>query len=69
MSDTLKLAEDLCVLVTAGASGIGLAIAETLANAGARIHVCDISEQALDRCATTHAGWKLSHCDVSVEYL
>lgn len=67
MPETPELAKDLRVLVTAGASGIGLAIAETLANAGARIHVCDISEQALETCATTHPDWKVSQCDVSNE--
>ncbi len=35
------------VLVTAGGSGIGRAIAETFIAAGARVHVTDISEQAL----------------------
>ncbi|UEM19189.1 SDR family oxidoreductase [Skermanella mucosa] len=37
------------VLVTAGASGIGLAIAKTLAEAGAKVHVCDVDEAALGR--------------------
>jgi NAD(P)-dependent dehydrogenase (short-subunit alcohol dehydrogenase family) len=35
------------VLVTAGAGGIGRAIAETFADAGARVHVCDVSTEAL----------------------
>lgn len=35
------------VLVTAGAGGIGFAIAETLSRLGARIVVCDISDEAL----------------------
>lgn len=35
------------VLVTAGASGIGLAIAERCLAAGADVHVCDIDAQAL----------------------
>ena len=65
MSETLGLDAGLRVLVTAGASGIGLAIAETLATAGAQIHVCDISERALEECATAHSDWGISHCDVS----
>ena len=35
------------VLVTAGASGIGRAIAEVLLDAGAKVHICDIDEAAL----------------------
>ena len=55
------------VLVTAGASGIGLAIAETFAREGARLHICDISEQALNKCATEHSDWGTTLCDVSQE--
>ena len=36
------------VLITAGAGGIGLAIAERLALHGARLFVCDVSDEALD---------------------
>ncbi|MCB1494970.1 MAG: SDR family oxidoreductase [Bauldia sp.] len=36
------------VLITAGAGGIGLAIAGRLARHGARIFVCDVSDEALD---------------------
>jgi NAD(P)-dependent dehydrogenase (short-subunit alcohol dehydrogenase family) len=35
------------VVVTAGAAGIGFAIAETLAQLGARLVICDISDEAL----------------------
>ncbi len=35
------------VVVTAAASGIGKAIAEAYLAAGARVHICDISEAAL----------------------
>ena len=40
-------AKGLRVLVTAGAAGIGLAIAKTFKEHGARVHVCDIDDQAL----------------------
>jgi len=40
-------AKGLRVLVTAGAAGIGLAIARTFRDAGARVFVCDVDEQAL----------------------
>jgi NAD(P)-dependent dehydrogenase (short-subunit alcohol dehydrogenase family) len=36
------------VLVTAGAAGIGKAFAETFANAGAKVFICDIDRAALE---------------------
>ena len=36
-------------LVTAGATGIGLVIARTFAEHGARVHICDIDRTALQR--------------------
>jgi NAD(P)-dependent dehydrogenase (short-subunit alcohol dehydrogenase family) len=38
----------LRVLVTGGGSGIGLTIAQAFVEAGARVHVCDASQEALD---------------------
>ena len=40
-------ARDLRVLVTAGATGIGRAIAKTFADAGAKVFVCDVDDNAL----------------------
>jgi NAD(P)-dependent dehydrogenase (short-subunit alcohol dehydrogenase family) len=40
-------AKEMRVLVTAGAAGIGRAIAQTFLDHGARVHVCDIDERAL----------------------
>ncbi len=40
-------ATGLRVLVTAGAAGIGRAIAHTFVDNGARVHVCDVDEAAL----------------------
>jgi len=42
-------ADGLRVLVTAGAAGIGRAIAATFLEHGARVHVCDIDEPALSK--------------------
>ncbi|MDQ2963898.1 MAG: SDR family oxidoreductase [Pseudomonadota bacterium] len=41
-------ARGLRVLVTAGAAGIGKAFAETFADAGARVFICDVDQAALD---------------------
>jgi NAD(P)-dependent dehydrogenase (short-subunit alcohol dehydrogenase family) len=41
-------AQGLRVLVTAGAAGIGRAIAKTFLDHGARVHVCDVDRAALD---------------------
>ena len=59
---------DQRVLVTAGASGIGHAIAATLSRLGARVAICDISDSLLDEAqksiAPAHATLK---ADVSRE--
>ncbi|MCB0188297.1 MAG: SDR family NAD(P)-dependent oxidoreductase, partial [Caldilineaceae bacterium] len=41
----------LRVLVTAGAGGIGRAIAGTFHQQGAKVHTCDVNEAALQAAA------------------
>jgi NAD(P)-dependent dehydrogenase (short-subunit alcohol dehydrogenase family) len=41
----------LRVLITAGAGGIGRAITDVFHQAGARVHICDVSPSALDDAA------------------
>ena len=53
------------VLVTAGASGIGLAIAEAFATDGARVHVGDVDADALRRATAASERISGSVCDVS----
>jgi len=45
-------ARGLRVLVTAGAAGIGKAFAETFADAGAKVFICDVDQAALDAFRT-----------------
>ena len=40
------------VMITAGGSGIGWAIAKAFADSGARVHICDIDKRALDNVNT-----------------
>lgn len=53
------------VLVTAGASGIGLAIAHAFAAGGARVHIADINEQAIREATKDNSGITGSVADVS----
>jgi NAD(P)-dependent dehydrogenase (short-subunit alcohol dehydrogenase family) len=62
-----KLAEGQRVLVTAGAAGIGRAIVEALAAAGARVHLCDVDETALAAVAQALPAAHASHADVADE--
>ena len=54
-------------LVTAGASGIGLAIAEALIAGGARVHICDVSGDFLAEFRKSHAVAGASRADVASE--
>ncbi|MBK4735267.1 SDR family oxidoreductase [Noviherbaspirillum pedocola] len=56
----------LRVLVTAGASGIGAAVARAFLETGARVHVCDIDRSALDRLITETPEISASMADAAV---
>ncbi len=53
------------VLVTAGAAGIGLAIARKFVAAGARVHLCDIDRNALERTRQELPDVGTSEADVA----
>ncbi|CAG9183328.1 SDR family oxidoreductase [Cupriavidus pinatubonensis] len=55
------------VLITAGASGIGLAIVDAFVLAGARVAVCDVSPESLEALALRHPIVLVVKADVSVE--
>jgi NAD(P)-dependent dehydrogenase (short-subunit alcohol dehydrogenase family) len=55
----------LRVLVTAGANGIGLAIARAFVREGAKVHVCDVDDAALSALARTDPQIAQTRCDVS----
>jgi len=64
MTESLKGAR---VLVTAGAQGIGLAIARRFVDAGADVHICDVDEQALKAAQESLPALSVSRTDVSDE--
>jgi NAD(P)-dependent dehydrogenase (short-subunit alcohol dehydrogenase family) len=53
------------VVVTAGASGIGLAIAESFAANGDRVHICDINQQTLKQVTDDNPAITGTVCDVA----
>jgi NAD(P)-dependent dehydrogenase (short-subunit alcohol dehydrogenase family) len=54
-------------LVTAGAAGIGRAIADALIAEGARVHICDVSDESLAEFRRAHPQASASRCDVASE--
>ena len=53
------------VLITAGAGGIGRVMAETFVKAGAKVHICDVVQSAIDETVKTLSGVTATLCDVS----
>ncbi|MGE0118802.1 MAG: SDR family oxidoreductase [Dongiaceae bacterium] len=62
MSDDIK---DKRVIITAAATGIGHATAESFLAAGAKVHVCDIDEAGLKRFKTAQPTLGMTVADVS----
>jgi NAD(P)-dependent dehydrogenase (short-subunit alcohol dehydrogenase family) len=52
------------VLVTAGASGIGLAVVRAFHASGAQVYTCDIDQPGLDRAAAAMPGLLTRRCDI-----
>jgi len=53
------------VLITAGAGGIGRVMTETFVKAGAKVHICDVVQSALEDTARALPGLTATLCDVS----
>lgn len=62
---TVPLKPEARVIVTAAGAGIGRVIAESFLANGARVHVCDLDENALDDFAGEHARLSYSVCDLA----
>jgi len=57
--------EGLRVMITAGAAGIGLAIAKAFTDDGARVHICDVDGAALQAFATACPDARATRADVA----
>ncbi|MEM8977269.1 MAG: SDR family oxidoreductase [Pseudomonadota bacterium] len=57
--------KDLRVLITAGASGIGLQMTKAFLAEGAKIHTCDIDRGALEALSADQPSVTWSVCDVA----
>ncbi len=57
--------QGLRVMVSAGADGIGLAIARAFVREGARVSVCDVDKPALASLASSDAPLHTALCDVA----
>lgn len=66
-SEIPQTARGLRVLITAGASGIGLCTAKRFAEAGALVFVADVDKTALDACLKNHSQLDGVLCDVAKE--
>ena len=55
------------VMITAGGSGIGRAIAKAFADEGAKVHICDVDEQALGEVTEKYPQIAATHVDVTDE--
>ena len=53
------------ILITAGAAGIGRAMADVFHKAGARVHICDVVQASLDETVKALPGVAATLADVS----
>lgn len=65
--DRLYPRPGLRVLVTAGASGVGAAIASAFIETGGQLHICDVDDSALAKFEARFPGCQASKADVACE--
>ena len=65
--DTKPNQRPLRVMITAGAAGIGRAIAERFLDEGASVHICDVDNAALEALAEDQPAIRGARVDVSDE--
>jgi NAD(P)-dependent dehydrogenase (short-subunit alcohol dehydrogenase family) len=65
MKSTNATASAPVVLITAGAAGIGRAIAEAFISQGHRVHVCDIDQGAIDAFLQANPEARATHADIA----
>ncbi|WP_210250660.1 SDR family oxidoreductase [Mesorhizobium sp. SARCC-RB16n] len=53
-----------CAIVSAAASGIGRVIAETLAQAGASVEICDVDQKKIAEVNNRDIGVRASYCNL-----
>ncbi len=56
---------NLRAVITGGASGIGLKIAEAFSTQGNKVFICGSQPDKLTGCLETHTGWHGAVCDVT----
>ncbi|WNC67725.1 SDR family oxidoreductase [Thalassotalea nanhaiensis] len=61
----ITLDDNFVALISAGASGIGKVIAESLIALGAKVHICDVSETAIAEFIRLNPTASATLCDVS----
>lgn len=67
MTETNQRLHGRRCLITAAGSGLGLEIAEAFDKAGARIAICDLSDDALEALRISRPHWQVYKADVSDE--
>jgi NAD(P)-dependent dehydrogenase (short-subunit alcohol dehydrogenase family) len=59
----LPVANEFCVLITGAGDSVGWATAEKLLSVGARVHICDVSEDAVRTKLMADPGMGIRGCN------